>query len=51
MLFVLTQIPYLKPNILVCNCFHIETNGWNRGHDFTLMKAVQNCGLPSIIQP
>ena len=47
---MLTKIPNLEPNILVCNGFHIESDCWNRCHYFPLMQSIQNCGLSSVIQ-
>ncbi len=36
----LTEVPYLKADILVRNSFYIKSDRWNGRHNFSLVEPV-----------
>ncbi len=50
--FILSpDIPHSEANILVFDCLHIESNGWDGGHNLTKLQFVKNSGLKQIRLP
>jgi hypothetical protein len=37
-------------DVLVFHCFHVETNGWNGGHDFAEFEFVQDGRLSRCVE-
>lgn len=49
-LVLTTNIPHREADVLVLDSFHIESDGWDCGHDFAQLELVENSGLTRSIK-
>ena len=45
-----TDVPALELDILVLQCFHVESNGWNGVHSLVHLEFVEDCCFAGCVE-